>query len=154
METSISRTSAQSFKCQCKMVAKLGKCVFLVPKRFPVPKKYYDMSKIQIFNFHRFLPRYWPNPESLVTIGQMDLSPQILGPKFPQYLQGPKIEFGPNKKITPRDNPKDARNIKIQTEKSPMGWNLCLKVSEKNTPKYPQKRGWGWGVGAIKKKFL
>ena len=54
METSISRTSAQSFKCQCKMVAKLGKCVFLVPKRFPfyIPKKYYAMPKIQIFNFH------------------------------------------------------------------------------------------------------
>ena len=38
METSISRTSAQSLKCQCKIVAKLRQCIFLVPKRFPQPK--------------------------------------------------------------------------------------------------------------------
>ena len=98
--------------------------------------------------------RYWPNPESLVTIGQTDLSPQNLGPKFIQYLQGPKMKIGPNKEITPRDNPKDARNIKIQTGKSQMDWNLYPKVSEKNTPKYPKKGAGANGEGRFKKKIF
>ena len=106
--------------------------------------------KFKFSTFIRFLPRYWPNPESLVTIGQTDLSPQILGPKFLQYLQGPKIKIGPNKIISPRHNPKDARNIKIQTGKSQMGWNLCPKVSEKNTPKYPKKGAGAKGEGRFK----
>ena len=62
------------------------------------------------------------------------------------------MKIGPNKKITPRDNPKDARNIKIQTGKSQMG--LCPKVSEKNTPKFLKKGAGAKGEGRFKKKFL
>ena len=129
------------------MVSKLGKYVFLVPKCFQYQKSTMPCPKFKFSTFIRFLPRYWPNPESLVTIGQTDLSPQILGPKFLQYLQGPKIKIGPNKIISPRDNPKDARNIKIQTGKS-------QTPQKKNTPKYPKKEAGAKGEGRFKFFFL
>ena len=64
------------------------------------------------------------------------------------------MKIGPNKIISPRDNPKDARNIKIQTGKSQMGLNLCPKVSEKNTPKNPKKGAGAKGEGRFKFFFL
>ena len=57
---------------------------FWSQKGFQYQKSTMPCPKSKFSTFIRFLPRYWPNPESLVTIGQTDLSPQILVPKrFP-----------------------------------------------------------------------
>ena len=70
-------------------------------------------------------------------------------PHFDLLPGAQKSKLGQTKKITPRDNPKDARNIKIQTGKSQMGRNLCPKFSGKITPKYPQKGAGAEGVGRV-----
>ena len=129
METSISRTSAQSFKCQCKMVAKLGKCVFLVPERFPVPKKYYAMPKSKISTLIRFLPIYWPNPESLVSIGKKLISlRKFWAQNFSSTCMPQKSKLG-QKKIPPGINPKDLVHIrKCHKDKI-----CCSKVSDRQT---------------------
>ena len=55
--------------------------------------------KSKISTFIKFLPRYWPNHESLVTVvGQKDLSPQILVPKRFPVPAGPKNQNWAKKK--------------------------------------------------------
>ena len=59
-------------------------------KGFQYQKSTMTCPKYKFSTFIRFLPRYRPNPESLVTIGQTDLSPQILVPKRFPVPAGPK----------------------------------------------------------------
>ena len=53
----------------------------------------------------------------MVTIGQTDLSPQILVPKTFPVPAGPKNQNWPKKKIPPGENPKDSRNTRVQLRK-------------------------------------
>ena len=84
--------------------------------------------KSKFSTFIRFLPRYGPNPESLVTIGQTDLSPQILVPKRFPVPAGPKNQNLATKKIPPGDNPKDSINTGVQLSKCHKDKICCPKI--------------------------
>ena len=59
-------------------------------KCFQYQKSTMPCPKSKFSTFIRFLSRYWQNPESLVTIGQTHLSPQIWVPKRFPVPAGPK----------------------------------------------------------------
>ena len=85
-----------------KVWSPLGKRIslhkFWSQKGFKYQKGSMPWPKSKISTFIKFLPRYWPNPESLVTIGRTDLSQQILVPKRFPVPAGPKNQNWATKK--------------------------------------------------------
>ena len=77
---------------------RISLCKFWSQKGFQYQKSTMACPKSKFSTFIRFLPRYWPNPESLVTIRQKDLSLQILVPKRFPVPAGPKNQNWAKKK--------------------------------------------------------
>ena len=70
----------------------------------------------------------------MVTIGQTDLSPQILVPKrFPVPAAPKNQNWATTKKILLGDNPKDSRNTGFQLRKCHKDKICCHKVCDRQT---------------------
>ena len=106
------------------MVAKLGKCIFLVQKGFQYQKGTMPCPKSKFSTFIGFLPRYWPNHESLVTIGQRISIQKFWSQKGFQYQKStmpcPKSKISTFIKFLPRYWPNPESLVTIgQTDLSP-----------------------------------
>ena len=106
------------------------------------PKKVFSTKKVL---FHAQNPNFqlslgfcyldWPNPESLVTIGQTDLSPQILGPKI-EKLGKKKYHLGKTLKIR--------ETLRVQLRKCHKDKICCPKVCHRQTNRQSQILNWSW----------
>ena len=116
------------------------------------PKKVSSTKKVlchaQNSNFQLSLGFYLDTDQILKVWSPNRSLSANFGPKISPVPAGPKNEnWAKQKKITPRDNPKDARNIKSKPESLKWAETYAPKFLRKNTPKYPKKGAGAKGEG-------